>query len=213
MNALTRAFTPAEAAVVGGLELKAVNNAIDKRIVEVAVRASKRRELTAENVLQLKLWHEIGPILSQERRQRLFGLIRENPAARTIRADNLVIVDVAEARKQINQRTKDLGEAEAMVVKSRDTMGAEPVFKGTRIPVRLVAAMRAQGADDSEILSGYPKLTARQLELAEIWAAAHPRRGRPKSLADRGLKAKSSRRTKLGSDPLAKSSETSLPPA
>lgn len=212
MNALTRAFTPAEAAVVGGLELKAVNNAIDKRIVEVPVRASKRRELTAENVLQLKLWHEIGPILSQERRQRLFGLIRENPAARTIRADNLVIVDVAEARKQINQRTKDLGEAEAMVVQSRDTMGAEPVFKGTRIPVRLVAAMRAQGADDSEILSGYPKLTARQLELAEIWAAAHPRRGRPKSLADRGLKAKSSRRTKLGSDPLVKSSETSLPP-
>lgn len=211
MNALTRAFTPAEAAVVGGLELKAVNNAIDKRIVEVPVRASKRRELTAENVLQLKLWHEIGPILSQERRQRLFGLIRENPAARTIRADNLVIVDVAEARKQINQRTKDLAEAEAMVVKSRDVMGAEPVFKGTRIPVRLVATMRAQGADDGEILSGYPKLSARQLELAEIWAAAHPRRGRPKSLADRGLQAKSSRRTKLGSDPLAKPSETSLP--
>jgi uncharacterized protein (DUF433 family) len=180
--------------------------------VEVPVRASKRRELTAENVLQLKLWHEIGPILSQERRRRLFGLIRETPAARTIRADNLVIVDVAEARKQINQRTNDLGEAEAMVVQSRDTMGAEPVFKGTRIPVRLVAAMRAQGADDSEILSGYPKLTARQLELAEIWAAAHPRRGRPKSLADRRLKAKSSHRTKLGSDPLAKSSETSLLP-
>lgn len=55
-------------------------------------------------------------------------------------ADNLVIVDVAEARKQINQRTKDLGEDEAMVVQSRDTMGAEPIFKGTRIPVRLAQA-------------------------------------------------------------------------
>ncbi|OJY67127.1 MAG: hypothetical protein BGP16_18215 [Sphingobium sp. 66-54] len=203
MNALTRAFTPAEAAVLGGLELKAVNNAIDKRIVEVPVQASRRRELTAENVLQLKLWHEIGPILSQERRQRLFGLIRENPSARTIRADNLVIVDVAEARKQISQRTKDLAEAEAMVAKFRDTLGGKPVFKDTRIPVRLVAAMRAQGADDVEILSGYPKLTARQLELADIWSAAHPRRGRPKSLADRGLKAKSSRRAKRGSDPLS----------
>lgn len=31
-----------------------------------------------------KAGRKIGSILSQERRQRLFGLIRENPAARTI---------------------------------------------------------------------------------------------------------------------------------
>lgn len=46
-----------------------------------------------------------------------------------------MIVDDAEARKQIDQRTKDLAKANAMAVKSRDIMGAEQVFKGTRIPV------------------------------------------------------------------------------
>lgn len=33
-------------------------------------------------------------------------------------------------------------------------MGGEPGYKGTRIPVRMVAAMKAQGASTSEILEG-----------------------------------------------------------
>lgn len=37
-------------------------------------------------------------------------------------------------------------------------LNGEPVFKGTRIPVRLIAAMLEQGADEDELLEGYPKL-------------------------------------------------------
>ena len=39
----------------------------------------------------------------------------------------------------------------------------------------------AEGADESEILEGYPALDARQLDLSRIWAAAYPSRGRPRS--------------------------------
>jgi hypothetical protein len=35
------------------------------------------------------------------------------------------------------------------------------------------------------------------VELAEIWAAAHPARGRPKKLSEQGLKAKSVKRLQL----------------
>lgn len=205
MPAAARLFTPSEAAAVSGIGVKAVNNAIDKRIVKPAKPASgakpARRALTAEDVLRVKLWYKVGDILSQERRERLFDAIREQPKAKTVKADDLLIIDVGEARKQIAALTRDLEAAEAMVTRSKDVMGGEPVFKGTRIPVRLVASMLAEGADPDEILEGYPRLDRRQLELARIWVAAHPRRGRPKSLQDRGFKLKSSKRTALRGDP------------
>lgn len=60
-------------------------------------------------------------------------------------------------------------------------MGGEPVYKDTRVPGRMIAAIKAQGASTEEIIGGYPSLTARMVELAEIWAAAHPAR-RPRKL-------------------------------
>lgn len=213
MAAVARLFTPSEAAAVSGVGVKAVNNAIDKRIVKPAKPAPgarlARRALTAEDVLRVKLWYKVGDILSQERRERLFDAIREKPTAKTVKADDLLIIDVGEARKQIAALTRDLEAAEAMVARSKDVMGGEPVFKGTRIPVRLIASMLVDGANVDEILEGYPKLDRRQLELASIWAAAYPRRGRPKSLEERGFKLKSSKRTVLRSDP--RPSETSAP--
>jgi uncharacterized protein (DUF433 family) len=187
MTSTPRQYTPAQAAALSGVAVKAVHNAIDKKIVEIAARPSRksaRRSLSVQDLLRLKLWYEVGPILSQERRQRLFAEIEQPPTAKRIKADALVIVDVEEARKQIAERARALEAAEATVTKSRAIMGGEPVFKGTRIPVRLIAGMLDQGVSDTEILDGYPKLLARHLELARIWAAAHPRRGRPKSLAD-----------------------------
>lgn len=203
--AAARLYTPSEAAAVSGIGVKAVNNAIDKRIVKPASPApgprSARRALTAEDVLRVKLWYKVGDILTQERRERLFDAISEQPRAKTVKADDLLIIDVGEARKQIAASIRDLEAAEATVTQDKAVMGGEPVFKGSRIPVRLIASMLADGTPAEEILEGYPKLDARQLGLAQIWVAAHPRRGRPKSLKDRGFKLKSAKRTSLRPDP------------
>ena len=204
MPTAARRYTPAEAAALSGVAVKAVHNAIDKRIVEGQEQPSAkrgRRSLSAQDVLRLKLWYEVGPILSQERRQRLFEEIEQRPTAKRVKADALVIIDVEEARRQIAKRARDLEAAEAAVIRSSAIMGGEPVFKGTRIPVRLIASMLDQGAGEAEILDGYPKLEARHLELARLWAAAHPRRGRPKTLADRGGKVRSQSRAPLKPDP------------
>lgn len=202
-----RLYTPSEAAAVSGLAVKAVNNAIDKKIIQAAKLArggcANARALTADDVLRVKLWYKVGTILSQERRQRLFEAIREQPKAKTVKADELVIVDVAEARRQIAQGTRALDDAESLVISDKAILNGEPVFKGTRIPVRLVAAMLEQGANEEELLEGYPKLERRHLELSRIWTTAHPRRGRPKSLGERGLQLKSSERVKLQSASLA----------
>lgn len=208
MSAVARVYTPAEAAAVSQIGIKAVHNAIDKKIVDTVSSAAtpaksiRRRVLTAEGLLRLKLWYGVGSTLAAERRQRLFEAIKEKPAAKTVKADDLLIVDVAEARKQLNARIRDLDEAESVIGRVKGVMSGEPVFKGTRVPVRTVAAMLAQGAHEADLLDGYPSLTARMIELAKIWTAAHPTRGRPKKLSDQGLKVKSSKRATLKGDPL-----------
>ncbi|MGR7996942.1 DUF433 domain-containing protein [Xanthobacter sp. ZOL 2024] len=204
MASLARQYSPAEAAAISGVAVKAVHNAIDKRIVDAPSPAGTkraRRSLSAQDVLRLKLWHEVGALLSQERRQRLFAEIEQHPTARRVKADAFVIVDVEEARKQIAKRARDLEAAEAAVTRSSKVMGGEPVFKGTRIPVRLISSMLGEGVSEAEILDGYPKLEARHLELARLWTAAHPRRGRPKTLADRGTRVRSQSRAPLKPDP------------
>jgi uncharacterized protein (DUF433 family) len=218
-----RLYTPAEAGAVSGLKLKAVHNAIDKHIVEpvgkrrvAAVVGAKRlgpRLLTGEDLVRLRVWRGVGDMLSADRRQRLFVAIAAAPKAKTVKADELLIVDVGEARKQVERGVRDLEASEAIVVKDKATLGGEPVFKGSRVPVYGIVAMLDAGASAQELLSGYPKLTDRMIELARVWVSAHPRRGRPKSLKDLGLTVKSAKQVPRKGDPLAGRHPSSSPAA
>lgn len=209
MTEPARLYTPAEAAAVSGLALKAVNNVIDKRIVDVARPTSAgkrtvRRYLTGSHLLCLRLEHGLAGRLPVDRRQGLFRELAARPDAKVLKADDLLLVDVGAARRDVAARMRDLDEAERLIVIDKETLGGEPVFKGTRIPVYSVVAMLDAGADTAELLSGYPKLDRRKLELGRLWTAAHPRRGRPKRLSDFGFKLISTSRRPLPVDPLAK---------
>ena len=126
--------------------------------------------------------------------------------ADTVRADDYLIVDVARAREQLAARAEALRDAERMIESVKGVVGGEPVFKRTRVPVRTIAAMKAQGASTVEIIEGYPSLTERIVELAEIWVAAHPARGRPRRLSEQGLKVKSEKRLRLRRESVPKPS-------
>ncbi len=197
MVQMSRAYTPAEAAAVSEIAVKSVHNAIDKRIIARRLSEDEGRALSDDDLLRLKLWYGVGSILSAERRQRLFDTIDQNPDADTVRADDYLIVDVARAREQLAARAEALREAERVIGSVKGVLGGEPVFNKTRVPVRTVAAMKAQGATTEEIVEGYPSLTSRMVELAEIWTAAHPARGRPRKLSDLGATVKSSKRLSL----------------
>lgn len=211
-----RLYTPAEAAAVSGMGVKAVHNVIDKRFVDVPGKPAKpmkaakpvkgaprreRRYLTADDLVRLRLEYGLAGRLPVERRLSVFRELAANPALKMVKADELLIVDVSEARRQVADRVRDLEEAERSIERSKDVMGGEPVFKGTRIPVYSLVAMMAAGASDADILEGHSRLDARMLDLARLWVAAHPRRGRPKRLADIGFKLKSTSRRRLNADP------------
>ena len=67
-----------------------------------------------------------------------------------------------------------------MVVQDRKVLGGAPVYKGTRIAVHDIAAMLANGESWQDLKKAYPRLTRGQIELAPLYAKAHPRRGRPR---------------------------------
>ncbi|TBF90578.1 DUF433 domain-containing protein (plasmid) [Rhizobium leguminosarum] len=206
---VAHAYTPAEAAAVSEIAIKSVHNAIDKRIIANRPSSTEGRALTEEDLLRLKLWYGVGSILSAERRKRLFDTIDENPGADTVRADDYLIIDVARARQQLATRAEALRESEELIQSVKGVVGGEPVFRGTRVPVRTIAAMKAQGASTEEIVEGYPAMTGRMVELADIWTAAHPARGRPRKLSELGLKVKSETRLLLGNERVPKSSDKS----
>ena len=193
----SRRYLLPEAAVMTGIEVKTLHNAIDKKVVRTTYHPTKKdavnhaRMITGGDLLKLKVWHSAGAMLPANRRKELFAEIEAKPAAETVRAGEFLLVEVGKARTAIAKSESELAEANRIISIDRDVMGGEPVFRGTRIPVYAIVAMLADGASEAEILEGYPKLEARLLQLGALWVAAHPRRGRPKGLRSEGFKTKS----------------------
>ena len=66
------------------------------------------------------------------------------------------------------------------VVSDPGIRGGEPVIAGTRIPVYMLADLKAQAVNDDVLLADYPSLTQALLTQALLYAQLHPRAGRPK---------------------------------
>jgi uncharacterized protein (DUF433 family) len=70
-----------------------------------------------------------------------------------------------------------LRRARRLIVSDPAIMGGDPVFRGTRVPVHLIAELVAQDATQAELLDSYPRLTAEMIRLAPLYASAYPLRG------------------------------------
>ena len=64
--------------------------------------------------------------------------------------------------------------ASTRIVADPDVLSGAPRFAGSRIAVRDVAAMVANGVAVDAILRTHPRLTERHVELAVAHARAHP---------------------------------------
>lgn len=63
--------------------------------------------------------------------------------------------------------------SEPGIVATEDVCGGEARIAGTRIPVWVIAALKAQGLETSAILNAYPTLDAHQLQNALSYADSH----------------------------------------
>jgi len=60
----------------------------------------------------------------------------------------------------------------AHITRDPQTSGGEPVFSGTRVPLRTVLASLADGDDEAEILISFPTLTPEHVRAAIAFSAA-----------------------------------------
>jgi uncharacterized protein (DUF433 family) len=177
-------YTPAQASAVTKLPLKAVQKLIEVRLIRSRrIRSGRetQRLLTSEQLVYLRLEAEGVRLLPLATRREVARTVVSRPDVSSIAVagGSALVIEVERARREVTQELEKLRKVQEMVVSDPEIMRGTPVFKGTRIPVDLVAEMTTQGASVEEILEGYPALNRAQVELAPLYVTAFPRRGRP----------------------------------
>jgi uncharacterized protein (DUF433 family) len=173
-------FTPTEAAVLTGLPLKAVNNAIDKKTVSAVAGEGSGRLLDARALLSLAIERRLADRIAPELRRKMFDALAECPRDVVSLEDGLLKVDLREPRRALAASLRDLRRARRLVISDPEILGGDPVFRGTRVPVHMIADLVAEGSAEAELQDGYPRLTPEMIRLAPLYAAAYPQRGRPR---------------------------------
>jgi uncharacterized protein (DUF433 family) len=177
-------YTPAQAAAVTGLPLAAIHKAIDSRLIRPhAARSGTtvRRLLSKEQMIFLQLEAEGLRLLPLGIRREIAELIQQSPKTdRLPVGDGTALrIEIKPARRKVERQLKQFARIKQIVVSDPDVMRGTAVFKGSRIPVDLVADMLSQGATVDEILEGYPTLDREKIAIAPMYMRAFPRRGRP----------------------------------
>jgi uncharacterized protein (DUF433 family) len=173
-------FTTTEAAVLTGLPLKAVNNAIDKKTISAVAGEEGTRLLDARALVSLSIERRLSDRLAPDLRRQVFDALAEAPRSVVSLEGGLLKIDLREPRREIATSLRELRRARRLVVSDPEIMGGDPIFRGTRVPVHMVARLLEQGSSQAELIKGYPRLTAEMVRLAPVYAAAYPLRGRPR---------------------------------
>ena len=188
-------YTPAQAAAITGLPLAAVHKAIDSRMIRPRTArsgATVRRLLSKEQLIYLQLEAQGLRLLPVGIRREIAQSIQRSPKSDKlpVATGAALLIEIGAARRAVESQLKHLARMQELVVSDPEIMRGTRVFKGTRIPVELVADMVARGATAEEILESYPTLSKEMIGIASQYMRAFPRRGRPSRRPWQGEKAK-----------------------
>jgi uncharacterized protein (DUF433 family) len=137
--------------------------------------------LNFEQVLYLRLEAEGVRLLPVSARRAIAKQIESSPGMDIVipAEGSALVIQVKSVRQKLAADLRRLERAREMAVSDPEVMHGTPVYRGTRIPVELIATMVGQGVKIDEILEGYPALDQEKIELAPVYVQAFPRRGRP----------------------------------
>jgi len=177
-------YTPAQASAVANLPLPAVHKLIERRLIRprrLRTGRSIQRMLSREQVLYMRLEAEGVRLLPIAARRAIAKKIESSPEIDSVflTEGSAVVIQVKSVRLELDHELARLRRVESLIVSDPEIMHGSPVYRGTRIPVDLIASMLSQGASAEEILAGYPALDKEKVELAPLYVQAFPRRGRP----------------------------------
>lgn len=179
-----RLFTPTEAAVLTGLSLRVVNTAIDKKkspIISGKWTGNTKRLFDLRALMLLTLERRFANRFRPDVRRELVDALEASTHNKIFLKKGSLTIDLREPRRELAASLRTLRRICDLVGNYPDIMDSEPVFRGTRVPVHLIATLLGKGLNKANLLEMYPSLTAEMVQLTPIYAAAYPLRGRPKT--------------------------------
>ena len=191
-----------EAAALAMIEVRDVHRAFDEHLLPDVLLGGvgASRQVARGAVPLLAFYFRTAGILQADARKAVIrlvasggrtGALRRVAALRRRRrplpVGDGITADLRPFIMETDARATLLEQARAMAVLDPDVLGgSEPVVRGTRVPVRDVAAAVSAGLPLVDILASYPSLTAEQVELAALYASVERPRGKPRRpLAER----------------------------
>lgn len=173
-----QALTLTEAGYVLNRSTAALNKAVDTGIIRARQRRVGRaiqRLLGPAEMRFLLIADRLERDLTPAGRRRLYDAIRQLSTDTHRVALGELVLDLGKVDADLDERLRRLEEVRRWVETDDE---AEPLIKGTKIPVHMVAAL-ARSQSVAEIVEDFPSLTRAQVEAAIDYAKAYPKRGRP----------------------------------
>ena len=178
-------YTTNQASVITGVPVARINHYISRELsaLGVALWGDGKRRLGYDGLVALRVAHDYPASLTPSARIEVIEKMLKFPRKKDIVLRDNISVPVGLSKKRVADGLGRLRQATSMVASDTKTLQGEPCFKGTRIPLRVVAGIAATSGIDSAKLA-YPRLTKAQIELACVYVQANPRRGRPRRVAE-----------------------------
>ncbi len=185
---ITADLTIRETAALSGVSLAMIEKAVETRILRPVggpprLRGGSMRylpvravvyfhALKAANLTDLPLRHKrsIWSCMTQLEPMKL-KTIEFTPGA-MLDLERLAAESLRKAEKYRENRDR-------YITSNPDILGGTPVIAGTRISVYSVLGRLQDGETADDISMDYPKISEQAIETAELYAKAHPLRGRP----------------------------------
>jgi len=172
-----------EAAFVTGVTRHAINQAIDRREIR-SWRLRRKTEppgraVGGPELIYLRVHIHLSPRARKEVYEQISGSTLE-AMPQIIRFDGGGKLDIEDVVARVRDKLTELDRIRSQVEENAQIRGGEPVFRGTRIPVFMIADFLNEGVPREEILEDYPALTEDVLDIAPRYAELYPRRGRPR---------------------------------
>ncbi|HEX8214323.1 MAG TPA: DUF433 domain-containing protein [Allosphingosinicella sp.] len=135
----------------------------------------KVRKLGPNELVYLALGPDVHESFTPSARKKLYAAIKARPPGADKVSIGAVDVVLKPAMVKVMKRYRALRDVHIGI---DERTGGEPVFRGTDIPVHMIAAL-AEGQGVDETLADYPSLKRRQVLRALDYASAYPKKGRP----------------------------------
>lgn len=196
-------FIPtAEAAFIAGLTDRQMNRVVDEHLMPALLfeQQGKSRGFTRLGAAFAKFYFATEDLLIAGARKQVLDELSDRVDRLQIKDQVLMLarldtmswkverkfveVDVLPFLQEALHRAKEVDQADALVTTDPEIMAGVPVFSGTRVPISTVLSSLASGIDLDRLKTSYPFLTEAHIESAKVYEAVHPRRGRPRRIAD-----------------------------